>query len=105
MSKKFKLASNTEIVLRTIEATGCMRFIDIQKLFWKLGHPGKDVSLMGRGDYCTYLLGGPFYHEGVLHSFCEKGQDGLWRVKSEIAPPWKKLAVHHSVGRGYVWPE
>lgn len=93
----FKRASNTEILLRMIEANGGMRFTDIQRTLWKLGHPGQDVKLMSRGCYCTYLLGGPFYHRGVLRFFCKKCDDGLWRVVKPIEPPWKKL---HSYLRG-----
>ena len=95
MSKAFKRASNTEVMLRMIEANGGMRFTEIQRLLWKLANPGDDVSKMGRGCYCTSLLGGPFYHAGVLRFFCAKGSDGLWRRNPNVTiePPWKRNIV------------
>lgn len=90
--KNFKPASNTEIMLRMIEASGGMRLGEIQKLMWMLAHPGGDVKKMSRGAYCTYLLGGPYYHKGVLNFFCTKGSDKVWRRNPDVplAPPWKR---------------
>jgi len=43
-----------------------------------------------RGFWCTYLLGGMHYHQGILHTFCEKGADGKWRVVKPIEKPFKR---------------
>lgn len=84
----------TEQLLRLIDSTpGGMRFTEIQRAMWLLKNPGGDVRTMSRGHYCTYFLGGPWYHAGVLRFFCIKDpQTGRWvrNPAVEIKGPWKR---------------
>jgi hypothetical protein len=37
-----------------------------------------------RGYYCTILLGGMHYHQGLLHTYCVKMPDGKWILSEDI---------------------
>ena len=37
-----------------------------------------------RGYYCTILLGGMHYHQGLLHTYCVKLPNGRWMLTEDI---------------------
>lgn len=76
-------------ILELISRNGAMRFRDIQKALWDMSHPGEPFTC--RGYWCTNLLGGMYYHKGLLRVFCVKGTDGLWRYMRSFLPshPWE----------------
>ena len=46
-------------------------------------HPGQSAR-KHRGYYCTNLLGGMHYHQGLLHTYCVKLPDGRWMLTETI---------------------
>lgn len=80
-------------ILELIGASGTagMRFTDIQAALWAMGH-AEPYTRDQRGYWCTNLLGGPFYHGGLLKVHCSKGTDGRWRlVRAPSATPWRQV--------------
>lgn len=82
--------SKSNRILELISLKGAMTFRDIQRALWEMSHPGVPFTRAQRGYWCTNLLGGRFYHKGLLHTFCVKGHDGLWRyMRSQFfRHPW-----------------
>lgn len=78
-------------ILNIIASRDGMRFRDIQLELWKMTHGRKPVLDSFRGYWCTNLLGGRMYHEGLLNYYCTKGKDGLWRRnnKNHFNHPWR----------------
>jgi hypothetical protein len=84
------MRSKSVQVLDAIKDNSGMRFRDIQKLLWYMSND-TPFNRGLRGYWCTNLLGGQFYHTGLLHIFCVKGDDGLWR-RNDIpheGKPWQ----------------
>lgn len=71
--------NKSQRILEVIANSNGMRFTDIQKTLWEMTHPKGSFTRENRGYWCTNLLGGDFYHRGILKHFCVKGSDGLWR--------------------------
>jgi hypothetical protein len=69
-----------------------MRFVDIQWALWDMTYADNDD--MSRGYWCTNLLGGRYYHAGLLRYFADKGPDGRWRrnKRCHYGHPWRWLA-------------
>lgn len=70
-----------------------MRFTDIQRALWEMSHPAGTFTRRVRGYWCTNLLGGMYYHPGLLHTYATKGQDGRWRRNDKVhnGKPWVGL--------------
>ena len=51
-------------------------FTQIQKELWSYTHL-RPFTRVDRGWWCTNLLGSPYNHSGLLHTFCEK-RNGKW---------------------------
>lgn len=97
--------TKSEQILRFIEASPDGRkFTEIQKFIVELnGHdwdtmerspayvddPKPVWKRRWRGYYCTRLLGGPFYGDGLLHRFCKK-KKGRWVLVKKIKSPFFK---------------
>jgi len=83
-------------ILDAIDELGAagMRLTDIQRALWAMTYPKKPFTRALRGYWCTNLLGGPHYHEGLLHAFCEKDPEtGRW-VRNCIdhdGHPWRRM--------------
>lgn len=89
-------------ILDLIEERGGMRFTDIQAALWGMTH-STPFTREVRGYWCTNLLGGPFYHAGLLRFFCDRGKDGLWR-RNDIphrGAPWRTMNLTKYAGRGW----
>lgn len=84
-------------------------FTDIQAALWVMSHPDKeeefdcDMDYTGksrrlRGYWCTSLVGGPHYHQGLLRFFAVKGADGRWRRNSipHNDRPWATMSAELS---------
>lgn len=69
---------------------GGLTFTQIQRFVWEMNHPGRPFTRSQRGYWCTNLLGGFYYHDGILRTFCTKGEDGRWRrnEKAGAERPW-----------------
>lgn len=110
-----KKASKSVQILDLLEAAGDrgMSFTDIQAALWLMSYPdgkeefdtamspcyGRSPQRRLRGYWCTNLLGGRYYHDGLLHTFADKGADGRWRRNAvrHHGQPWslvKKPACH-----------
>jgi len=95
------MASKSVRILDILAQAGSrgMRFSAIQQALWEMTYPvGGDRpwearSSSCRGYWCTNLMGGPFYHRGLLRFFATKGPDGLWRRngRSHMGHPWAVL--------------
>ena len=85
-----QVKSKSVRILDIIASRDGMRFTDIQEALWKMTHK-KPFTRQLRGYWCTNLLGGMMYHEGLLHYYCVKGKDGLWRrnKKSHNGHPFR----------------
>lgn len=73
-----------------------MRLTDIQRELWYMDpeNSGTMFCRLLRGYWCTNLLGGKFYHGGLLRTFCEKREDGKWHyVGTDPVPrkPWRRM--------------
>ena len=93
-------------ILDMIADSGCrgMRFTDIQRTLWEMSHPDRPFTRAVRGYWCTNLLGGRYYHNGLLHTFAVKGTDGLWRRNciSHRESPWaivKNIPISYNYWR------
>jgi len=73
-----QVKSKSVRILDIIASRDGMRFTDIQEMLWKMSHKEPFTRKL-RGYWCTNLLGGMHYHEGILNYYCIKGKDGLWR--------------------------
>lgn len=92
--------SKSTWILDLIAQRGAMRFTDIQRELYERTHGPGTFNRELRGYWCTNLLGGFYYHAGLLHTFCTKGEDGLWR-RNQVphnGRPWKLVNAkrHHS---------
>jgi hypothetical protein len=91
--------SKSVAILKLIAVHDGMRFGEIQDALWAMTY-GTARPKHVRGYWCTNLLGGPFYHAGLLHTFCTKGADGKWRIDpKKPAPgphPWTQVKQHAS---------
>lgn len=69
-----------------------LKFSVIQRALWEMTHL-RPFTRDLRGYWCTNLLGGPFYHRGLLRFFATKGADGLWRRNSvpHNGRPWATM--------------
>lgn len=86
------MENKSKRILHIIGAYNGMRFTDIQQELLYMTYPGRKLTRKLRGYWCTNLLGGRFYHHGLLKYYCEKGDDGLWRlVKSIPDHPWRNI--------------
>lgn len=85
--------SKTQRILDILELSDGMRFTDIQRVLWEMTHPKGSFTREFRGYWCTNLLGGGFYHAGILRFFATKGPDGLWRRNSRPhhGTPWTTM--------------
>lgn len=87
-------------ILDMIAHKGGMRFTDIQRALYERTHGKGTFNRELRGYWCTNLLGGPFYHAGLLNLFCDKGEDGFWRRNTvpHGGHPWTMVRAerHHS---------
>jgi hypothetical protein len=56
-------------------------------------HP-EQTARKYRGYYCTNLMGGPHYHQGLLNTYCVKLPNGRWILTEQI---WTRenLCVKH----------
>lgn len=90
-----KKVSKSVRILNLIEASGDagMRFTDIQRALWRMSHM-TPFTRQYRGYWCTNLCGGMHYHAGLLHFFCDKGEDGLWRRNAvpHQEHPWSVMS-------------
>lgn len=86
------IESKTHRILHTLLEKGAMRYRDIQKELWKMSHT-RPFTRAERGYWCTNLVGGPYYHKGILGVFARKGLDGLWRPNYNTVPthPWSMI--------------
>jgi hypothetical protein len=87
--------SKTVRILDILEQAGQigMRFSDIQEELWRMTYGDQPVTDTFRGYWCTNLLGGPYYHRGILHFFAVKSSSGLW-VRNKVphqGHPWKVM--------------
>jgi len=86
---EMKQVSKTVRILDLIASIDGMRFTDIQRALWEMSHTEPFTREL-RGYWCTNLLGGMYYHAGILNFYCEKGADGLWRTKrTHGEKPWQ----------------
>jgi hypothetical protein len=90
--------SKSARILDVIALSDGMRFSDIQAVLWHMTYPAgtrpwEARSSSCRGYWCTNLLGGMFYHAGLLRFFCTKGADGLWRRNAvpHQGRPWATM--------------
>lgn len=93
-------------ILDIIEESSGMRLSDIQAVLYGMTNPVVPFSRYNRGWWCTQLLGGPFYHAGLLHFFCKKGEDGLWRRNAipHNGKPWKTMRLASHCPHGFFHP-
>jgi hypothetical protein len=86
------MSGKTVRMLDTIAANDGMRFRDIQKLLWNMSNDTPFTRDL-RGYWCTNLLGGEYYHQGILRFFCVK-QNGLWHRRlwqPHFGKPWATM--------------
>lgn len=79
-----------------------MSFTEIQELLWGMSHPGVPFTRVERGYWCTNLLGGAFYHAGLLRVFAVKAEHGFW-CRNDVphdGHPWVRARA-----QAYVVPE
>ncbi len=89
------MQSKTVRMLDAIETSGGMRFRDIQKLLWYMSND-TPFNRGLRGYWCTNLLGGEYYHQGILRFFCVKAEDGLWYRRlwtPHFGKPWATMRL------------
>lgn len=88
------VAKKSVQILDMIEASEGMRFTDIQRALWRMSNPGDPKTEMSRGYWCTNLCGGFYYGPGLLHFYCDKGEDGLWHRNTNYphhGTPWRTM--------------
>jgi hypothetical protein len=61
---------------------------------WKPEHERRNVRI-NRGYYCTILVGGMHYHQGLLHTYCVKLPNGRWTLTEEI---WTRENLNYQHG-------
>ena len=96
--------TKAERVLREIKARDGMTFTQIQKFVCEMNglnwgemqiedsynNSGR-MRRRHRGYWCDYLLGNVEVERwGLLSFFCQKGEDGKWRVVKPIKAPWSR---------------
>jgi hypothetical protein len=71
--------SYTIWILEYISRHNGLTFTQIQKALWNMSHNSnaEPFTRKSRGWWCTQLLGSPYNHDGLLHTFCEK-RNGKW---------------------------
>lgn len=80
-------------ILDLIETRGGMKFTDVQRMLWEMTH-NTPFTRENRGWWCTNLLGTRTYaRQGLLHTYCDKGPDGLWRRNGlqHGGKPWTQV--------------
>jgi hypothetical protein len=84
------MTTKTTRLLEIIGKSNGMRFTDIQRTLWEMSNPIGTFTRNLRGYWCTSLLGGEYYHRGLLRVYCVRGPDKLWRRNSKPLPakPW-----------------
>ena len=91
-----KISKSVAILDLIASKPGGMRFTDIQRALWEMTYPDRPFTRELRGYWCTNLLGGTYYHRGLLRFYCVKDKSGKW-VRNETShngKPW--VQVNHN---------